>query len=60
MPDQNLSEILGIMACPACKSPLELRERSLLCSECRRAYPINDAGIPILLIEESIPMQPGE
>jgi uncharacterized protein len=45
-------EFLAILACPACKSDLVLKEERLLCVECGRAYPIRD-GFPVLLIDEA-------
>jgi len=47
-------DLLKILACPACKTPLALKENgpSLKCASCHRVYPIRD-GIPILLIEEA-------
>ena len=47
-------ELLAILACPACKTRVELlADRWLVCQnpECRRKYPIKD-DIPIMLIEE--------
>jgi hypothetical protein len=45
-------ELLEVLACPACKSPVELvRESWLVCGECERKYPIRDE-IPVMLIEE--------
>lgn len=47
-------DLLRILACPACKTKVELvKETWLVCTnpECRRKYPIRD-GIPIMLIEE--------
>ena len=47
-------ELLEILACPACKTKVELvGDRWLVCSnpECRRKYPIKD-DIPIMLVEE--------
>lgn len=47
-------EILAILACPACKTRVELvRDKWLVCQnpDCRRKYPIVD-GIPQMLIEE--------
>ena len=46
--------LLEILACPACRSKVELvRESWLVCqnAECRRKYPIRD-DIPQMLIEE--------
>ncbi|MCX8036718.1 MAG: hypothetical protein N3D11_06645 [Candidatus Sumerlaeia bacterium] len=47
-------DLLDILACPDCKSPLWLDGERLVCkkAECRRAYAIRD-DIPIMLIEES-------
>lgn len=47
-------DLLEILACPACKGPLEARPEppALLCRACRKAYPVRD-GIPVLLIEEA-------
>ncbi len=47
-------ELLAVLACPACKSKVELLAgKWLVCSnpKCRRKYPIRD-DIPIMLIEE--------
>ena len=47
-------ELLAVLACPACKSKVELvAEKWLVCSnpKCGRKYPIRD-DIPIMLIEE--------
>ena len=45
-------ELLKILACPACKADVELKEEKIVCTKCRRKYPIRD-GIPIMLIEEA-------
>jgi hypothetical protein len=49
-------ELLEIMACPKCKTPVVQEEDSIQCTnkECRLRYPIRD-GIPIMLIEEAKP-----
>ena len=48
------AEFLAIIACPACKGELVLREDSrLYCAACRRSYPVRD-DIPILLLDEAI------
>jgi uncharacterized protein len=44
-------ELLDILACPACKTRVELRDDMLVCDRCGRRYPVNN-GIPIMLIEE--------
>lgn len=45
-------ELLKILACPACKADVELKENRIVCTKCGRKYPIRD-GIPIMLIEEA-------
>jgi uncharacterized protein YbaR (Trm112 family) len=45
-------ELLKILACPACKADVELKENKIVCSQCKRKYPIRD-GIPIMLIDEA-------
>ena len=47
-------DLLDILACPACKQPVELDGNSLRCRnpDCRLRYPVRD-GIPIMLIEEA-------
>lgn len=45
-------ELLEILACPACKGDVELKEQKIVCTKCGRKYPIKD-GIPIMLIEEA-------
>lgn len=45
-------ELLKILACPACKADIFLKEEKIVCSKCGRKYPIKD-GIPIMLIEEA-------
>jgi uncharacterized protein YbaR (Trm112 family) len=56
------AEFLAILACPACKSELVLKDDShLACVECCRVYPIRD-GFPVLLVEEATlddAVQPG-
>jgi uncharacterized protein YbaR (Trm112 family) len=45
--------LLGILACPICKTGLEYRERDseLVCAKCRRHYVVHD-DIPNLIPEE--------
>ena len=47
-------ELLAILACPACKTPVKLvNERTgLQCGSCRRVFPIKD-DIPVMLIDEA-------
>jgi len=48
------NDLLDILICPACKSPLDLKNdgESLKCNECHRVYPVRD-GIPTLLVDEA-------
>lgn len=47
-------ELLDILACPACKAPVELQPHGdgLKCVSCKRIYPIRD-DIPVMLIDEA-------
>jgi hypothetical protein len=45
-------ELLKILACPVCKTDVILKKGGLVCTSCKRKYPIKD-GIPIMLIEEA-------
>ena len=45
-------ELLKILACPACKSSVELKGNKICCAGCKRKYPVKD-GIPVMLVEES-------
>lgn len=45
-------KLLEILACPACKSEVILKNNKIVCTKCRRAYPIKE-GIPIMLVEEA-------
>jgi len=45
-------DLLAIMACPECRSPLEDRETALVCRGCGLHYPVRD-GIPVMLPEEA-------
>jgi uncharacterized protein YbaR (Trm112 family) len=53
-------ELLKILACPACKRPLDYvagEAESLDCRACGKRYPVKE-GIPVLLIEEAQPLPP--
>ena len=45
-------ELLDILACPACKTPIHLEGDRIVCDTCGRRYPIRD-GIPVMLIDEA-------
>ncbi len=47
-------ELLEILACPNCKTPVALAKNgtALKCGTCHRVYPIKD-DIPVMLIDEA-------
>ncbi len=47
-------ELLDILVCPVCKSPVELTPGGdgLKCGQCRRVYPIKD-DIPDMIIDDA-------
>lgn len=47
-------ELLDILVCPECKTPVTLTPKGsgLKCATCRRVYPIRDE-IPVMLVEEA-------
>lgn len=45
-------ELLEILACPACKSDVILENEKIVCTQCKKKYPIKD-GIPIMLVDEA-------
>lgn len=49
------SELLEILACPKCKEKVVLDDagRYLVCNACKLKYPINEQGIPIMLIDRA-------
>ncbi|MCP5102503.1 MAG: Trm112 family protein [bacterium] len=53
-------DLLDILACPLCKTEVELLEykkgkHGLKCAECKKIYPIKD-GIPVMLVDEAVPV----
>lgn len=48
------AELLSILACPECKTPVALvhDDTALKCGTCHRVYPIKD-DIPVMLIDEA-------
>jgi len=48
-------ELLDILACPKCKEKVELDPAGtyLDCRRCKLRYPINEQGIPIMLIDRA-------
>ena len=51
-------KLLEILACPACKTSVTLKDDRLVCGQCGRRYPIRE-GIPVMLIEEAEQPQGG-
>ncbi len=51
------AELLNILACPKCKSGVQLNEAGdgLICNTCKLLYEIKD-DIPIMLIDEAKPL----
>lgn len=47
-------ELLDILACPECKTPVELVHdgQGLRCGKCFRVFPIRD-DIPVMLLDEA-------
>jgi len=47
-------ELLDILVCPLCKTPVKLTadQQGLKCETCRRVYPIRD-DIPVMLVDEA-------
>jgi hypothetical protein len=45
-------ELIDILACPACKSDVELIGNKIVCKQCKKKYPVRD-GIPVMLIDEA-------
>ena len=52
-------ELLDILACPKCKDKVVLAEngKHLICNKCKVKYPVNDQGIPIMLIDRAEPLE---
>lgn len=52
--------LLEIVVCPSCLGKLEYREEvpGLVCTGERLMFPIRD-GIPVLILEEARPLDPG-
>jgi uncharacterized protein YbaR (Trm112 family) len=48
-------ELLDILACPKCKEKVVLEKDGtfLICHSCKLKYPINEQGIPIMLVDRA-------
>jgi uncharacterized protein YbaR (Trm112 family) len=55
------TRLLDILACPACKGPLQLDRAAqvLVCRFDRLAFPIRD-GVPVMLENEARALEPGD
>ena len=51
---RRYSELLEILACPVCKTPVELVKdgAGLRCAQCKRVYPVQN-DIPVMLVDEA-------
>ncbi len=45
-------KLLEILACPVCKESVEEKDDWILCSTCKKRYPVRD-DIPIMLVDEA-------
>ncbi len=45
-------ELVDILACPACKADVELKDGKIICKKCGKKYPIRN-GIPVMLVDEA-------
>jgi uncharacterized protein YbaR (Trm112 family) len=50
-------DLLNIMICPACGSAVREVNDSIVCTECRNQYPIEN-GIPVLLVDRAKKAKP--
>ena len=48
------SELLEILACPACKTKVVLKDERIVCmnTACGLRFPVRD-GIPVMLVDEA-------
>jgi len=47
-------ELMAILQCPVCRSPLEESDQGIVCTGCGRIYPVQD-GIPHMIVDEAKP-----
>ena len=43
-------QLLAMLVCPIDKGTLEVKDRTLVCTTCQRAYPVED-GIPNMVVD---------
>ncbi len=54
MSEQKVDEkLLAILVCPVDKEPVKQEGDFIVCSVCRRRYPIRE-GIPVMLVDEAV------
>lgn len=46
-------KLLEILVCPVDKEPVQQQGDFIVCTACKRKYPIRD-GIPVMLVDEAI------
>jgi uncharacterized protein len=45
-------KLLALLACPSCQGDVKQEGDKIVCTRCRRAYPIVD-GVPVLLVDQA-------
>lgn len=54
MAEQKVDEkLLEILVCPVDKEPVKQEGDFIVCSACKRKYPIRE-GIPVMLVDEAV------
>lgn len=55
MEEQNLDEIMEVLACPKCKGEVEYRkeENKIVCNNCKLKFPVLKGNIPDMLLEDA-------
>ncbi len=48
----SVDELMAILACPDCKTPVNKVDDEIVCGRCERRYPILDGLFPVMLIDE--------
>jgi uncharacterized protein YbaR (Trm112 family) len=46
------TELIEILACPACRGSVREENEKILCISCGRKYPVRN-GIPVMLVSEA-------
>jgi len=45
-------DLMQILACPRCKGSIEEENMFIVCEKCKLAYPILNASVPDMLVED--------